>query len=102
MRAYFAATEAKRSPREYTERLKPIDRDNEYIVLGLRKNVGIALDAVLPSGATFGAAYTTEIEEFTKSGLLHTHKGRIALTDRGRDLANIVELGFFRLEEDAK
>lgn len=102
MRAYFAATEAKRSPREYTERLMPIDRDNEYIVLGLRKNVGIALDAVLPSGATFGAAYTTEIEEFTKSGLLHTHKGRIALTDRGRDLANIVELGFFRLEEDAK
>lgn len=84
-------------PIEEEEALSAVDRDNEYTMLGLRLNEGIAMDAPLPSGEEFKDVHKEAIEKNLKNGLLAIKEGRLVLTYRGRDLANRVEVDFFRL-----
>lgn len=84
-------------PIEEEEALSAVDRDNEYTMLGLRLNEGIAMDAPLPSGEEFKDVHKEAMEKNIKSGLIAVKYNRLVLTDRGRDLANQVEVDFFRL-----
>lgn len=84
-------------PIEEEEALSAVDRDNEYTMLGLRLNEGIAMDAILPSGEVFIDVHKEAIEKNIKSGLIAVKDGRLVLTEKGRDLANRVEVDFFRL-----
>lgn len=84
-------------PIEEEEALSAVDRDNEYVMLGLRLNEGIVMDAPLPSGEEFKDVHKEAIEKNIKSGLIAVKDGRLALTEKGRDLANRVEVDFFRL-----
>lgn len=95
--AYNEALREGRAPIEEEEALSPVDRDNEYTMLGLRLNEGIAMDAPLPSGEEFKDVHKEAIEKNLKNGLLTIINGRVALTRKGRDLANRVEVDFFRL-----
>lgn len=95
--AYNEALRENRAPIEEEEMLSPMDRDNEYTMLGLRLNEGIAMDALMPSGARFDTLYKEAIEKNVNDGLLTITNGRVALTRKGRDLANRVEVDFFRL-----
>ena len=95
--AYNEALRDGRAPIEEEEVLSPVDRDNEYTMLGLRLNEGIAMDALMPSGARFDTLYKEAIEKNVHDGLLTITNGRVALTRKGRDLANRVEVDFFRL-----
>ena len=95
--AYDEALCEGRAPIEEEEVLSPVDRDNEYTMLGLRLNEGIAMDALMSSGARFDTLYKEAIEKNVNDGLLTITNGRAALTRKGRDLANRVEVDFFRL-----
>lgn len=95
--AYNEALREGRAPIEEEEVLSPMDRDNEYTMLGLRLNEGIPLDAPLPSGEAFKDVHREAMEKNIKSGLIAVKDNRLVLTDRGRDLANRVEVDFFRL-----
>lgn len=95
--AYNEALREGCAPIEEEEMLSPVDRDNEYTMLGLRLNEGIAMDALMPSGARFDTLYKEAIEKNVNDGLLTITNGRVALTRKGRDLANRVEVDFFRL-----
>lgn len=95
--AYYEVLREGRVPIEEEEVLSPVDRDNEYTMLGLRLNEGIPLDAPLPSGERFKDVHKEAMEKNIKSGLIVVKDDRLVLTDKGRDLANRVEVDFFRL-----
>lgn len=95
--AYNEALREGRAPIAEEEVLSPVDRDNEYTMLGLRLNEGIPLDAPLPSGEGFMDVHREAMEKNLKNGLIAVKDHRLVLTDRGRDLANRVEVDFFRL-----
>ena len=95
--AYNEALREGRAPIEEEEVLSPMDRDNEYTMLGLRLNEGISLDAPLPSGERFKDVHREAMEKNIKGGLIAVKDNRLVLTDKGRDLANRVEVEFFRL-----
>ena len=95
--AYNEAVREGRAPIEEEEVLSPMDRDNEYTMLGLRLNEGIFLDAILPSGERFKDVHRAAIKKNVKSGLIIVKDDRLSLTHKGRDLANRVEVDFFRL-----
>lgn len=95
--AYNEALREGRAPIEEEEMLSPMDQDNEYTMLGLRLNEGIPMDAILPSGERFMDVHREAMEKNIKGGLIAVKDNRLVLTDRGRDLANRVEVDFFRL-----
>lgn len=86
-----------RTPIAEEEYLSELDKDNEYTMLGLRLNDGIPFDAILPSGQRFMDMHKEAIKKNVNDGLLAITNGRVALTNKGRDLANRVEVDFFRL-----
>ena len=94
---YKEALASGRVPIAEEEDLSELDRDNEYTMLALRLNEGISLKAPLPSGESFEAVHKEAMEKNMKSGLLTVIDDRLVLTEKGRDLANRVELDFFRL-----
>lgn len=94
---YKEALREGHAPIAEEEVLSRVDRDNEYTMLGLRLNEGFLMDAILPSGEVFKDVHRKAIEKNVKSGLVAVKDDRLALTDKGRDLANRVELDFFRL-----
>lgn len=95
--AYDEALCEGHAPIEEEEVLTPVDQDNEYTMLGLRLNEGIPFDTILPSGQRFKDVHREAIEKNVNDGLLAITNGRVALTNKGRDLANRVEVDFFRL-----
>lgn len=95
--AYKDALASGRAPIAEEEHLSDLDRDNEYAMLGLRLNDGIPFDAILPSGQRFMDMHKEAIKKNVNDGLLAITNGRVALTNKGRDLANRVEVDFFRL-----
>ena len=95
--SYKKALCENRAPIAEEEHLSELDRDNEYTMLALRLNEGISLKAPLPSGESFEAVHKEAMEKNMKSGLLTVIDDRLVLTEKGRDLANRVELDFFRL-----
>lgn len=97
---YISSIEEGKKPVAYSEDLSPLDRDNEFMMLGIRLNEGINLNEKLPSGIPFKDRYGIGIERNVESGLLKICKHHIVLTERGRDLSNQVEVDLFQLEEE--
>lgn len=97
---YISSIDEGKKPVAYSEDLSPLDRDNEFMMLGIRLNEGVNLNEKLPSGILFKDRYGSGIERNVESGLLKICKNHIVLTERGRDLSNQVEVDLFQLEEE--
>jgi oxygen-independent coproporphyrinogen-3 oxidase len=76
---------------EESEELEPHASFRESVVMGLRLLDGIS-EARLEKryGLQFGEVYPRELTELAKQGLLLRETGRIALSEKGRQLANQV------------
>jgi oxygen-independent coproporphyrinogen-3 oxidase len=92
---YLAAVESGASPTAGGERLDEATRAFEALALGLRRVAGISRAAF---AAEFGAdpvdRHREAVEAAARGGLLQVAGDRLALTGRGRLLANEVLIGF--------
>jgi|MGYP000254458427 oxygen-independent coproporphyrinogen-3 oxidase len=67
----------------------------EFMFLGLRMNEGVTRAAFEQSfGVPIEAVYLETLRKLKEQGLLQMVAGRIALTDKGMDLANYVMAKF--------
>ena len=81
--------------REDTELITETDALAEFMFLGLRMNEGVTRAAFEQSfGVPIEAVYLETLRKLKEQGLLQMVAGRIALTDKGMDLANYVMAKF--------
>lgn len=67
------------------------DKIGEFMIMGLRMNVGISEAEFLKRfRKCIDDVYSRELEKFVSSGLLIRENGTIRFTDRGRDISNTV------------
>ena len=77
------------------ETLTEADEMAEFMFLGLRMNEGVTRAAFEQSfGVPIEAVYLETLRKLKEQGLLQMVAGRIALTDKGMDLANYVMAKF--------
>ncbi|WP_295150237.1 radical SAM family heme chaperone HemW [uncultured Peptoniphilus sp.] len=94
---YYDALDKNENPVAFSESLSKTDRKNEFVMMGLRLNSGVDLDAFNEKfNENFLKIYEEEIEKNLKSHLILLDKNNLKLTEKGRDLSNQVELDFFR------
>ncbi|WP_425516615.1 radical SAM family heme chaperone HemW [Peptoniphilus ovalis] len=94
---YYKSLDNEVLPISYKEELSKTDRINEYIMMGLRLNYGIDLSEIDNRfDIDFMDDYKDEVSKNLNSGLIKIDDGKLALTEKGRDLSNQVELDFFR------
>ena len=94
---YYEALDKNKSPIVFSENLSKTDRMNEFVMMGLRLNSGVDLDAFNEKfNENFLKIYEQEIEKNLKSNLIILDENNLKLTEKGRDLSNQVELDFFR------
>jgi oxygen-independent coproporphyrinogen III oxidase len=84
LRGYLEAVEAGRRPPAEVEHLSPAERGMERLMLGLRLDVPLELNGL--------AALVDDAacDRMAAAGMLQRENGSLALTDRGRFLANDV------------
>ncbi len=76
---------------EVEETLTREDMMSEWMFLGLRKTAGVSdTDFAAGFGRSFTEVYPDQIRQLVSCGLLEQEGGRLRLTRRGLDLANIV------------
>lgn len=77
-----------------------IDKDTEieeFCIMGLRKINGIdKLEFIRRFDLDIDDIYSEEIEKHVKGGLIKNNKYNIALTSKGLDLSNLVEIDFLK------
>lgn len=79
------------------EQLTLIDEQEEFMFLGLRCIEGVSeKDFLKCFGVTIDSVYGKQIEEMVKQGLMERCDGRIFLTEKGLDLANMVFVEFMQ------
>lgn len=67
------------------------DKIGEFMIMGLRMDVGISeAEFFKRFGKRIDEQYGEELEKFTKGGFLLRENGRVFFTDRGRDVSNSV------------
>ena len=94
---YYDALDKSERPVAFSENLSKTDRMNEFVMMGLRLNSGVDLDAFNEKfNENFLKIYEQEIEKNLKSNLIILDENNLKLTEKGRDLSNQVELDFFR------
>ncbi|MDU1643522.1 radical SAM family heme chaperone HemW [Peptoniphilus harei] len=94
---YYEALEKNKSPIVFSENLSKTDRMNEFVMMGLRLNSGVDLDEFNEKfNENFLKIYEQEIEKNLKSNLIILDDDNLKLTEKGRDLSNLVELDFFK------
>ncbi len=97
LNSYIDRISAGEKPVDSIEEISLDERLNEYIIMGLRLNSGIDFSEVKSRfGIDFKSEYSREIETNLNSGLIEMDERSLTLTEVGRDLANIVELDFYR------
>ncbi|WP_422486304.1 radical SAM family heme chaperone HemW [Gudongella sp. DL1XJH-153] len=70
-------------------------RESEYLILRIRLNEGISLiDYKTRFNQSFMHKYENIIEKHIESGLLKIIDDKIILTEKGKDLSNLVEVDF--------
>lgn len=62
------------------EAISPLDAQKEYFMLGLRMKDGVKYNGEFPD----------KIEKLASAGLVEVKEGRVRLTERGGDVANVV------------
>lgn len=100
LREYISSVREGKKPVAYSEELTPLDRDNEWMMLGIRLNEGIDLNEKLPSGMFFKNRYGDAMARNMEKGLLKISENKLILTEKGRDLSNQVEVDFFLLDDE--
>ncbi|WP_054251965.1 radical SAM family heme chaperone HemW [Neofamilia massiliensis] len=96
--SYIKALENNLLPVKEKEVLTRQDQINEYIFMGLRKTVGFSykkLEEIF--SLDFLSVYENEIEKNLNLGLIDVDDNYLRLTEKGLDLANQVEIDFYRL-----
>ena len=94
---YYDALDKSERPVAFSENLSKTDRMNEFVMMGLRLNSGVDLDAFNEKfNENFLKIYEQEIEKNLKSNLIILDEKNLKLTEKGRDLSNQVELDFFK------
>lgn len=96
--SYIKALENNLLPVKEKEVLTRQDQINEYIFMGLRKTVGFSykkLEEIF--SLDFLSVYKNEIEKNLNLGLIDVDDNYLRLTEKGLDLANQVEIDFYRL-----
>lgn len=67
------------------------DKIAEFMIMGLRMNEGVSEAEFLRRfGKPIDWLYKSELEKFCRGGFIIRENGRIALSDRGRDVSNSV------------
>ena len=85
-------------PEASMEELTALDRKNEFFALGLRRAHGVSFQEYKwRFDEDMEEEYGETIDELLRDGLLLVNADSLFLTPKGRDLANVVELAFFRL-----
>lgn len=96
--SYIEALENNLLPVKEREVLTKQDQINEYIFMGLRKTEGFSYEKLEEIfSLNFLSAYKNEIEKNLNLGLIILDNENLRLTEKGLDLANQVELDFYRL-----
>ncbi len=91
VRRYMEFLEAGQDPMDQEEWLDPIEEMREYLWLGLRQRKGVSPRAFVDRfGVDPREAFGGVWEAVAREGLVALDEGRIQLTRRGRDLANLV------------
>lgn len=94
---YYEALEKNKSPIVFSEKLSKTNRMNEFVMMGLRLNLGVDIEEFDEKfNENFLKIYEQEIEKNLKSGLIILDDDNLKLTEKGRDLSNQVELDFFK------
>ncbi len=89
--AYINLIKMKQSPRIWIQKLSPLDRAKELVILGLRLRKGISLDDIYKkTGVNITKLYYNSIKKLREDGLIDFDGSRISLTERGRLLGNLV------------
>ncbi len=79
------------------EELSLTDRQEEFMFLGLRCNRGISENEFYSAfGKDINSVYGSEINKLLKDKLIEKSNGKIYLTEKGFDLANIVFVEFMQ------
>lgn len=80
-----------------TERIDIEERLSEFIIMGFRLINGINIDEINNRfNIDFLKEYKDEIDRNIANGLIKIADNNVSLTNKGADLANIVELDFYR------
>ncbi len=92
---YMEEAEAGRDVRREIERLVPAEQMEEFMILGLRRMVGVSrAEFAKRFGTPIETVYGSAIKKLEKQGLLRLDGDRIALTGLGIDVSNQVFVEF--------
>lgn len=93
--AYIELLNKNKSPRIWVQKLSPIDRAKELMILGLRLRKGVSLHNISENtGVNVKSIFIQNIEKLTSLGLVYYDGDRLALTEQGRLLGNEVFMEF--------
>lgn len=94
---YFKKIDENNYPREDIEDIDLLTEVFEYTILGLRLNVGInKLNFKKRFGKNIETIYKSELNKLEKDKLILIDENRIYLTEKGKDLSNIVFQEFMK------
>ena len=97
LKDYISILNDDRLPIIYIEEIDSNERITEYIIMGFRLSSGIDIDEINDRfNMDFLNDYKAEIDRNISNGLIEIINDHVVLTDKGADLANIVELDFYR------
>ncbi|MDO5715420.1 MAG: radical SAM family heme chaperone HemW [Tissierellia bacterium] len=93
---YLLSLSKEQFPIAFQEELSPMDRMNEFNMMGLRLNEGISMvEFQTRFSKNFREIYQQAIVKNLNLKRIAIKKDRLSLTDHGRDFCNQVELDFF-------
>ncbi|MBC7320828.1 radical SAM family heme chaperone HemW [bacterium] len=96
IKAYIELLNRGKSPKIWSEKLSPFERAKELVILGLRLRDGISLsDIYMKTGIDIEEIFGRNIEKLISQELIYRRGDKIALTDKGRLLGNLVFGEFF-------
>lgn len=96
IKAYIELLSNNKTPKIWEEKLSPLEKAKELIILGLRLREGVSLEEVYRrTGINVGDIFSQSIEKLISQGLLYRKEDRIALTESGRLLGNLVFEEFY-------
>lgn len=93
--AYIEILSKNKTPRVWIEKLTPLERARELIMLGLRMKRGVSLSNIFNrTGVDVKEIFTKNIEKLISLGLVNYDGDRLTLTEYGRLLGNEVFVEF--------
>ncbi len=92
---YFKKIDENNLPIKVCDSISQMEKMSEFIILGLRLNKGISIKQFKKRfGINLPNDYIEKIKKFQKQGLIDITKDRVYLTNKGRDLSNLVFIEF--------